>query len=208
MMLTRSLALILLLPLGFRPDMAEQLNIFPSALAGDNRPVAASEQPSSAGKPRRKYKKANYTEEQKEKRRQFCRLYEKRNRVKRNEYKRKYRHANLEACKAYARNYQKTHPEMFRLKALRRRARKQTTEIRPDLIAKFYLRIKDKPTFKCFYCKKRFPSSSAEIDHVVSLHDGGLHEVGNLAAACAFCNGSKWKWALKDWKRKGQLFLI
>jgi 5-methylcytosine-specific restriction endonuclease McrA len=50
----------------------------------------------------------------------------------------------------------------------------------------------------CFYCGS---SNKITIDHVIPISRGGTHGIGNLVAACAFCNGSKNSKFLIEWKR-------
>jgi 5-methylcytosine-specific restriction endonuclease McrA len=50
----------------------------------------------------------------------------------------------------------------------------------------------------CFYCGSL---NKITIDHVIPISRGGTHGIGNLVAACAFCNGSKNSKFLIEWKR-------
>jgi len=50
----------------------------------------------------------------------------------------------------------------------------------------------------CFYCGSL---NKITIDHIVPISRGGTHSIGNLVAACAFCNGSKSSKFLVEWKR-------
>jgi 5-methylcytosine-specific restriction endonuclease McrA len=50
----------------------------------------------------------------------------------------------------------------------------------------------------CFYCGSL---NKITIDHIIPISRGGTHGIGNLVAACAFCNGSKNKKFLMEWKR-------
>jgi hypothetical protein len=42
-------------------------------------------------------------------------------------------------------------------------------------------------------------STDFQLDHVVPLSRGGVHEADNLVFACPSCNASKWNHALEDW---------
>jgi len=52
---------------------------------------------------------------------------------------------------------------------------------------------------KCFYCKK---DGNIEADHVVPIHIGGTHSIGNLVPACMECNRSKGKKPITVWNKE------
>jgi 5-methylcytosine-specific restriction endonuclease McrA len=51
----------------------------------------------------------------------------------------------------------------------------------------------------CSYCGERRP---LERDHVIPLHRGGDHSVGNLLPACRSCNRAKGYKFLSEWRYK------
>ncbi|MEW1551403.1 HNH endonuclease [Streptomyces tsukubensis] len=54
----------------------------------------------------------------------------------------------------------------------------------------------------CSYCDAAFGQTVvAEIDHVIPLAKGGLHEWSNLAPACRECNRSKSDTDVVEWLR-------
>lgn len=54
--------------------------------------------------------------------------------------------------------------------------------------------------FSCTYCDAQFgPKVVAEVDHVVPLAKGGLHNWSNLAPACRACNKAKSDLDMSDW---------
>ncbi|GGY88954.1 HNH endonuclease [Streptomyces nitrosporeus] len=54
--------------------------------------------------------------------------------------------------------------------------------------------------WSCVYCDCSFGQMvAAEVDHIVPLAKGGLHEWSNLAPACAWCNRAKSDLDMSDW---------
>jgi 5-methylcytosine-specific restriction endonuclease McrA len=49
----------------------------------------------------------------------------------------------------------------------------------------------------CFYCGAK---ENITQDHVVPIHRGGQHSIGNLIAACQKCNSSKQHKTITEWK--------
>ena len=49
----------------------------------------------------------------------------------------------------------------------------------------------------CFYCGT---SDKITQDHVIPIHRGGRHSIGNLVAACQSCNSSKQDKTITEWK--------
>lgn len=45
--------------------------------------------------------------------------------------------------------------------------------------------------FRCRYCGRGAPDVELQVDHMLSVAQGGSNEESNLAAACADCNGGK-----------------
>ena len=99
---------------------------------------------------------------------------------------------NKDKVQASRDKWNEANKEIIRLKTLNRRARLKK--------AKTYL-VTDKDIKKmlrqpCNYCGAK----ATQIDHVLPLVKGGTHSVGNLAPACASCNGSKAGKFLSVWR--------
>jgi hypothetical protein len=45
--------------------------------------------------------------------------------------------------------------------------------------------------FRCVYCGKAPPEVTLQVDHVIAVANGGVTEIGNLAASCQPCNAGK-----------------
>ena len=91
---------------------------------------------------------------------------------------------NPEKKKASVKEYQKANPDARRKGHLRRRAKKAENGV-------FRVTTKEITKLKataCYLCKDK---PSTHIDHVLPIHRGGRHSVGNLLGACAPCNLSK-----------------
>jgi len=46
-------------------------------------------------------------------------------------------------------------------------------------------------SFTCAYCGRRPPDVVLEVDHRISVKDGGSNDLDNLVTACSVCNGGK-----------------
>ena len=106
----------------------------------------------------------------------------------RREYQRQYHHTP--AGKAYRRYYRST--DTFQLQhrqhqhSRRARQRNQLGIVTDGMIARLHA------SAKCAICVKRFTKANPmQIDHIVPLAKGGLHDDSNLQALCAKCNQSK-----------------
>ncbi len=55
--------------------------------------------------------------------------------------------------------------------------------------------------FKCFYCESE---DDLGIDHIVSINQGGKHEMENLVTACKRCNSSKIDRDLLSWAKEDE----
>lgn len=61
------------------------------------------------------------------------------------------------------------------------------------------LAVFERDKWRCHICKAKtqkkhrgtFKDTAPELDHIVSLADGGTHTWGNVACACRKCNGAK-----------------
>lgn len=72
--------------------------------------------------------------------------------------------------------------------------------MRPD--ARYWAKIRSKvferDDYTCQYCGVR--GGNLECDHVKPVCKGGKTHLRNLKTACFFCNRSKGKKSIKDWK--------
>lgn len=55
------------------------------------------------------------------------------------------------------------------------------------------MRVAERDSWTCSYCRASVSPNSCEIDHVVPVALGGTDDVGNLALACYRCNRRKGK---------------
>lgn len=53
--------------------------------------------------------------------------------------------------------------------------------------------------FACYYCGRRASEVKLEIDHVVSVMDGGTNDINNLRSSCQDCNRGKAATSLDKW---------
>lgn len=51
--------------------------------------------------------------------------------------------------------------------------------------------VKSKELVECHWCRRFFPASEIEFDHIVPVSKGGLHILENMCAACVPCNRRK-----------------
>lgn len=103
---------------------------------------------------------------------------------------------NRERESARAVEWARQNPE--RKRAIdRRRYVARVTGTRPALRAETEAMIATLLTLPCSYCGT---TGKVEIDHIIPLSRGGLHEPGNLAAACKSCNSSKGAKLLSEWR--------
>lgn len=87
-------------------------------------------------------------------------------------------------------DYAKSNPHVGILRSARRRIRLLTVE-NPGAIVAFVAKIRARPTFCCYYCRKICSVKRLHFDHVVALSRGGKHSVDNLCASCSTCNLKK-----------------
>lgn len=90
---------------------------------------------------------------------------------------------------------EKHEPVRLRMKAAAYRAKKRNTQVEP--IDPFKVLERDK--WRCHLCGVKTPKSkrgthddrAPELEHIVSLADGGTHTWGNVACSCRKCNIEK-----------------
>jgi 5-methylcytosine-specific restriction endonuclease McrA len=131
--------------------------------------------------------------------RSWCRScykdYNLKNRERKKNYDFVYRQVNKERIAKVSRKYHVSNPERARDAAHRRRSI-QMNNGSFKIYKKELFKIYNSP---CFYCGSL---NKITIDHIVPISRGGAHSIGNLVAACAFCNGSKHNKLLVEWKYK------
>ena len=110
------------------------------------------------------------------------------------EYDYYYRIRNRQRIKKVKDLYHSNNRELERSLGHARRARKNENGVF-SVSKKELKKLYNSP---CFYCGSL---NKITIDHVVPISRGGTHGIGNLVAACAFCNGSKNSKFLIEWKR-------
>lgn len=121
--------------------------------------------------------------------------YNLKNKERKKVYDFEYRQVNKKRIAKVSRKYHVSNRERARDAAHRRRSIQMNNGS---------FKIYKKELFKiynsaCFYCGSL---NKITIDHIVPISRGGTHSIGNLVAACAFCNGSKHNKLLVEWKYK------
>jgi 5-methylcytosine-specific restriction endonuclease McrA len=116
---------------------------------------------------------------------------------------RRWRAKNKEKMREYNRlQRQKPANQIARRKShIKRRAAIMGATIKPDSIGDFIALVKSKRTIRCYYCKRRTPTSDVHFDHIVPVSKGGLHSVGNLCTACPKCNVRKSNHSIESWNK-------
>jgi 5-methylcytosine-specific restriction endonuclease McrA len=89
----------------------------------------------------------------------------------------------------------------------KRRALKVSAAINLCEIKTWVASVKKKHSFRCYYCKKRFPASVVHFDHIIALSRGGQHSVANLCTSCPPCNLGKGAKPIRLWVKTGQQIL-
>lgn len=69
---------------------------------------------------------------------------------------------------------------------------------REGISSRLRWRILERDGFKCFYCGTKGGSEAElQVDHKISVNDGGTNDPENLVACCAKCNGGKGKRSIR-----------
>lgn len=118
--------------------------------------------------------------------------WRKANKVRIAKANKEWREKNLVTKKVTDANWWRNNPDKIKARNAARRARKKAASTYL-VTSKDIKKIMSKP---CFYCGHK----SSHLDHVVPLIKGGSHSIGNLVAACQFCNLSKGKKFLSEWR--------
>lgn len=67
--------------------------------------------------------------------------------------------------------------------------------------------ILERDGFRCQYCGARAPDVDLEVDHIVSVADGGTNDETNLISACFRCNRGKKAQSQPKFARLAELWL-
>jgi len=114
-------------------------------------------------------------------------------RERHNAYRKKWRAENIEHVRAVDRKYRESHKELWAAKERRRRAKQLANPVF-KISAKELKRLYDSACVYCGSCER------ITLDHVIPIHLGGSHSIGNLVPACGACNFSKGSKLLMVWK--------
>lgn len=109
------------------------------------------------------------------------------------------RDRNIEAYRARARIYSKNNPNVVRVCAQNRRARKLAAPGRHTLSD--INMLLDKQKHRCANCRKGV-NKSFHVDHIQPLSKGGSNDKANLQILCPHCNLSKHSLDPFDWANK------
>lgn len=132
------------------------------------------------------------------------RAYREANRERLLEYGRRRRLETLAECAERSKRWAQANPDKVRAAAQRRRARKMDALVH-DVTEQMVWEFNPAGPGCCNYCGKAFAFEDRDewqIDHVMPLFLGGLHELQNLVVACAFCNQSKGAKHPDEWTPK------
>jgi 5-methylcytosine-specific restriction endonuclease McrA len=150
---------------------------------------------------------------------EYSREYRKSHLDQQHKYNRNWRKKHPEQHRVGIIKWQRKHPEQIRLSRVK--WRKEHPEIKSQQYRKYrqtpkgkirkvnarhnrraktkgqkvtleqWMAIKEQQHFRCYWCKQKFEDKELTMDHVIPLSKGGLHDEGNIVAACRSCNLSK-----------------
>jgi 5-methylcytosine-specific restriction endonuclease McrA len=119
------------------------------------------------------------------------------------EYKRRLKLEQPEAHAAAAsasRAWWAANVEKHRLYQSNRRAKKASHPDSVPVSERDWLRLVRRYRGCCAYCEQ--PATELHMDHVIPLHKGGRHGIGNVLPACPPCNLSKSASLLIEWRMR------
>ena len=109
------------------------------------------------------------------------------------ERQRRWRAARRDKQNAYKRKYNKAHRAEKNARARTYKARKRGLSVQgtQKAINAFYRWAMNERTVKCYLCGKVVSRNDRQVDHVMPLSRGGLHEPSNLCVMHKRCNIKK-----------------
>ena len=111
-------------------------------------------------------------------------------------------------ARASAKRFYAAHPELVRFQYNRRKALAAKYEDKNGALAAFYRYVKNEEHVFCYYCEEEIPKGRhRHVDHIIPIARDGPHVIENVCSCCHWCNSSKGKKLLSEWKRPGQMFL-
>lgn len=137
---------------------------------------------------------ATWYQDNKERLRPIRKAYNEATKVERAARARIYHEANADRIRTYQREWLQSRPTYGAERAHKRRARLAANNV-------FLVTDKDMAQLyasPCFYCGSR---DIIEADHVIPIHRGGTHSIGNLVPACRTCNRSKGSKTITEWRK-------
>lgn len=106
----------------------------------------------------------------------------------------------VEKPKLFERRKTKEFKAKRRFLSNKRRAKKLgTSAVGLKVISDWEIKWKSKLSVRCYWCDLYFDPKDCHSDHIVSLKNGGLHEISNLCISCANCNLRKNSRPLLEW---------
>lgn len=137
----------------------------------------------------REYKREWY-QKNRQKEIERCKKYNKENPEVARDSMRRLRNRESDRMRKYTRDYRKNNPDKATAWDNNKRAkRRHQISISIGVTPDQWTGIKERYSNCCAYCGRK--SDRLQMDHIVPLSKGGLHEPGNICPACQFCNGSK-----------------
>jgi 5-methylcytosine-specific restriction endonuclease McrA len=121
-----------------------------------------------------------------DKARDAMRLWRANNRDRDRQLKRADYARRADAVRAANAEYARTHPQVRRIKAQRRRAR--LISAAGSFTTAEWLELVEQYGGRCAYCGSSGP---LVIEHRIPLSRGGSNDIGNILPACARCNDRK-----------------
>lgn len=90
------------------------------------------------------------------------------------------------------------HLQIMSLMQSRRRVAKRSGDSRVVTVAEWQKMLR-RARGRCFYCAEKAPLTQ---EHVIPLVRGGRHAIGNIVPACEYCNKSKGRLLVSEWRMR------
>jgi len=101
-------------------------------------------------------------------------------------------------CSTHCRNRRPRAPRTYdpaRERAKRdkraRRSKRQYSDLSREYVAALYRKVKHCPLCDVALTAEPFLPNSRELDHIIPLHAGGTHSIGNVRIICRSCNAAR-----------------